>query len=270
MASTEPPVLQPQGPAGPSLSRRGFVQSSVGALLALALPGCGDSATDAPQPDPRLTARPGTPTITPPSGLSPLGLGGNRDGVLYVPQSYSADTPAPLFVALHGAGGQGEQWASNPGWLETRGAILLAPDSRSATWDRVGGTFGPDVDFIDQALQYTFDRCNIDPTRLGLAGFSDGASYVLSLGISNGDLFSHLIAYSPGFSDLSVSLVGEPRIFVSHGRSDPILPVAATRDRIVPALRRAGYDVTYQEFAGGHEIPTSVFEASLDWFLAAG
>ncbi len=269
MPSTEPRVFQPQEVARPHLSRRGFLQSSMGAVLALALPGCGDSATDASQGDPRLTARPGTPTITPPRGLSPLGLGGSRDGVLYVPQSYSADTPAPLFVALHGAGGRGQDWASNPGWLETRGMILLAPDSRSSTWDRVGGSFGPDVGFIDRALQHTFDRCNIDPTRLALAGFSDGASYVLALGVYNGDLFSDLIAYSPGFSDLSGSLVGDPKIFVSHGRGDPILPVAMTRDRIVPALRRAGYDVTYQEFAGGHEIPAAVFEASLDWFLAA-
>lgn len=270
MPSTEPLVLQPQGLARPSLSRRGFVQSSLGAMLALALPGCGDSATDTPPSNPRLTARPGTPTITPPPGLSQLGLGESRDGVLYVPGSYSPDTPAPLFVALHGAGGQGQDWASNPDWLETRGMILLAPDSRSSTWDRVKGPFGPDVAFIDRALQHTFDRCLIDPTRLALAGFSDGASYALSLGVSNGDLFSHLIAYSPGFFLPSEPSVGQPTIFVSHGRSDPVLPLNVTRDQIVPALRSAGYDVTYREFEGGHEIPAAVAEASLDWFLAAG
>ncbi|UCF21572.1 MAG: hypothetical protein JSU87_01560 [Gemmatimonadota bacterium] len=236
-------------------------------MLALALPGCGGSPGEPQTSDPRLTARPGAPTITPTRGLSPLGLGGSRDGVLYVPESYSADTPAPLFVALHGAGGSGSQWAASPEWLESRGMVLLAPDSRSSTWDRIRGSFGPDVDFIDRALRHTFERCRIDPARLALAGFSDGASYALALGVSNGDLFSHLIAYSPGSLRPADPLVGEPKVFVSHGTGDPVLPVSVTRDQIVPALRDAGYDVTYREFVGGHEIPAEVAEASFDWFL---
>jgi predicted esterase len=63
-------------------------------------------------------------------------------------------------------------------------------------------------------------------------------------------------------------LVGKPRIFVSHGTQDPILSVAASRDRIVPALREDGYDVTYEEFVGGHQVPRVVSEQALDWFLA--
>jgi predicted esterase len=61
------------------------------------------------------------------------------------------------------------------------------------------GSYGPDVDFINRSLQYVFDRYTVDPARLGIAGFSDGASYALSLGLPNGDLFSHIIAFSPGF-----------------------------------------------------------------------
>lgn len=38
----------------------------------------------------------------------------------------------------------------------------------------------------------------VDTTRLGVGGFSDGASYALSLGLTNGDLFTHVIAFSPG------------------------------------------------------------------------
>ena len=251
----------------PSISRRGFLKTSIGAVVACALPGCGDdSPTETPSSNPRLTARPGDPTITPTTGVTALNLDGNRDGVLFVPESYSPDTPAPLFVALHGAGGRGDQWTADPDWAESRGIVLLAPDSRSNTWDVIQGLFGPDVDFIDRALQHTFDRCRIDPTRLALAGFSDGASYALSLGISNGDLFTHLIAYSPGFI-ASGPPVGKPKVFVSHGTADTILPVTLSRDSIVPTLRGADYDVTYEEFDGGHEIPSEIGDASLEWFL---
>jgi phospholipase/carboxylesterase len=250
------------------MSRRDFVRAGLSAAAASTLLGCGDAT--GPVDVSRLSARPGIPTVTPTPGLSPLGLDSDRDGLLYVPSSYSADTPTPLFVALHGAGGSRSFWATYNARAETRGMILLVPESRSFTWDLVLGGFGPDVAFLDRALAYTFARCRIDPARTTLGGFSDGASYALSLGVSNGDLFSHLVAYSPGFYLPARPLVGKPRVFVSHGTQDPVLPITGTRNTIVPELRDAGYDVTYQEFDGTHAVPADISEAALDWFLGTG
>jgi len=221
------------------ISRRDFLKAGlVGALAGPALLACGDSPTES-ESSPRLTARPGSPTVTPTTGLTELGLASPRDGLLYVPEGYSPEVAAPLFVALHGAGGSADDWASYPARAAARGMIFLAPDSRGSTWDLVRGRFGPDVEFLDRALRYTFERCRIDPARIALGGFSDGASYALSLGVSNGDLFSHLVAYSPGFMRPSDPIVGKPRIYVSHGRQDNVLPVTISRDGIVPTLRNA-------------------------------
>ncbi len=253
------------------VSRRDFVKTGLSVLAAPVLAGCGFGFTD-PEPgsnppsSPRLSARPGSPTETPATGLSPLGLASGRDGVLYVPASYSPDTPVPLFVGLHGAGGEGSNWESYYARAEARGMVFLAPDSREFTWDSVNGSFGPDVEFLDRALRYTFERCRIDPSRIALGGFSDGASYAISLGVSNGDLFSHLIGYSPGFWG-TTERVGTPQVYISHGRSDTVLPVTLSRDIIVPSMRGAGYDVTYEEFDGGHEVPAAISESALDWFL---
>ncbi|MEJ2187763.1 MAG: hypothetical protein P8Z36_17880, partial [Gemmatimonadota bacterium] len=118
------------------------------------------------------------------------------------------------------------------------------PDSRGATWDRARGDFGADVGFLDAALAQTFRQCRVDPSRVALGGFSDGASYALSLGVGNGDLFTHLAAFSPGFVNSGEELVGKPVIFVSHGAQDPVLDVRGSRDQIVPLLQDAGYDVT--------------------------
>jgi len=52
----------------------------------------------------RLLARPTQPTGTAPLGLQPLGLSGERDGLLYIPAGYRVDKPAPLVLMLHGAG----------------------------------------------------------------------------------------------------------------------------------------------------------------------
>ena len=53
------------------------------------------------------------------------------------------------------------------------------------------GRYGSDIAFIDRALAQIFNRNAIDPSKVAIAGFSDGASYALSVGLTNGDLFTH-------------------------------------------------------------------------------
>jgi phospholipase/carboxylesterase len=251
------------------VSRRAFVKAGLAALAAPALAACpGIPSKPKESVSPRLSARPGTPTATPTLGLSRLGLGSDRDGLLYVPQSYSPDTPVPLFVGLHGFGQSSAFWASYPDRAESRGMVFLAPDSRGQTWDAAQGAFGADVDFVNRALSYTFERCRIDPARVALGGFSDGATCALSLGLANGDLFTHVVAYSPGFILKADSFVGWPKIFVSHGTLDPIISVGNSRDQIVPYLQGAGYNVIYQEFEGGHAVPSEISDAALNWFFS--
>jgi len=127
----------------------------------------------------------------------------------------------------------------------------------------VGG-YGPDAAAIDGLLAAAFARVRVDPARLALGGFSDGASYALSLGLANGDLFTHLLAFSPGFLAPG-DRHGRPAIFVSHGTEDPVLPIDRCSRRLVPALRRAGYAVDYREFAGGHAVPPPIAEAAVAW-----
>lgn len=122
--------------------------------------------------------------------------------------------------------------------LTSPSPLLLACDSRDATWDAITGEFEPDRSFLDRALGQTFGRCNLDPARIVVEGFSDGASYCLALGLANGDLFSRVVGFSPGFIPPSNSQrVGKPEFFVSHGQHDPILPIDTTSRRMVPPCK---------------------------------
>lgn len=214
----------------------------------------------------RLLARPGAPKEEVKPGLHELGLGGRRDGVFYVPKGYKADRPAPLAVMLHGAGGSARR-ALGPfqRLADQAGLILLATDSRGQTWDVLEGGYGPDVAFLDRALELTFSRCAIDPRRIAAEGFSDGASYALSIGITNGDLFSHVIAFSPGFM-VPKDQRGKPEIYVSHGKRDEVLPIHSCSRKIVPRLQSAGYEVLYREFDGPHTVPEDIAREALAWF----
>jgi predicted esterase len=213
----------------------------------------------------RLSARPTPPTESGPPGLQPLGLEAPRDGLVYVPAGYRPDQPAPLVLMLHGAGGSAERGlAPLRDLADEAGLILLAVDSRLKSWDLVIGRFGPDVAFIDRALAWTFARYAVDPGRMVVEGFSDGASYALSLGIANGDLFTHVLAFSPGFV-AAESAGGSPRFFLSHGVSDPVLAIDRCSRRIVPLLRQGGYDIRYREFEGGHTVPPDIVREALGW-----
>ena len=202
-----------------------------------------------------------------PTGLHPLDLESKRDGLLYVPANYRPDRPAPLVLMLHGAGSTGHNGLVPLLPLaDASGLLLLAPDSRQQTWDVIVNGYGPDVAFIDHALVRTFHHYAVDPAHLAVGGFSDGASYALSLGLTNGDLFTHIIAFSPGFMAPG-GRQGLPRIYISHGTQDRVLPVERCSRRIVPQLKREGYDVHYHEFDGPHTVPQSVAREAITWFV---
>jgi len=218
-----------------------------------------------------LAARPKpTGESSAPVGLHPLELDIQRDGFLYVPQGYQPTHPMPLVLMLHGAGGTAHGTLSYflPS-IEQIDFLLLVPQSRQQTWDAIEhgtGVYNADVSFIERALEQTFSRYAVDASLLAIGGFSDGASYALSLGLMNGDLFNHIIAFSPGFLS-PLYTEGKPRIFISHGRQDPVLPIDRCSRKIVPLLQHNNYDIHYHEFDGMHAVPLDIIHEAWRWFL---
>src|SRR5262249_45942066 len=188
----------------------------------------------------------------------------------YVPKSADAGKPAPLVMFLHGATGSEQGGIRRfKDLADEMGFLLLSPASEGTTWDAIRDGYGPDVRTIDRALAAVFAARAVDAQRIGVFGFSDGASYALGLGLSNGDLLGSVAAFSPGFIPQGVKKNGKPRLFVSHGTNDEILPIANCSRRLVPELTRSGYQVTYREFEGPHTVPPEITRESLRWFLGA-
>jgi phospholipase/carboxylesterase len=247
------------------LSRRQFGMTAGSALAAVAFGEACLVATKASAAgDGRLGARPKAGVATTLTSGA-LGLGsGERDGVIQMP-SAAAQGQVSLLVFLHGATQNGAGMLRRIGPAADRaGVAVLAPDSRGTTWDAIRDGFGDDVTFLNRALEHVFSRLDVDPARVALGGFSDGASYALSLGLANGDLFPRVAAFSPGFV-ISAEPHGRPRFFVSHGTQDQILPIDQCSRVIVPRLKGMGYEVTFREFEGRHEMPAPVAEEALQW-----
>ena len=246
------------------VTRRQFAATAAGAFGAFALGGACHGSQPREGSDGRLAARPRRDTRTSASGSHRLGLAPSRDAILQVPAN--AAGALPLCVLLHGAGGSGSGILRRLGAAATEaGVAVLAPDSRDeSSWDAIQGDLGPDIAFLDRALRKVFDTVAVDPARVSVGGFSDGATYALTLGLINGDLFQRVVAFSPGFI-VQRTRQGHPRFFISHGTSDEILPIDRCSRRIVPALERAGYDVTFREFRGGHTVPPEVAAEGMKW-----
>ncbi|QRF61264.1 Predicted esterase [Variovorax sp. PDC80] len=217
----------------------------------------------------RMAFRPGAaPLYEPlPPGRHDLGFDEGRDAVLVVPEGLPADAPLPLLVMFHGAGGEANRVLPHfVAHARSRGFLLLAPQSMYATWDIVVGGHGPDLERLDNALATVSRHFRLDPARLALAGFSDGGSYALSLGLTNGDVASHVIGLSAGFMN-SFAQAGTPRFFLAHGRSDSQLPIETSAHPHARRLLESGHDLTLQPFDGDHVIVPWVVGRAVAFFL---
>lgn len=254
------------------LTRRDFCAIAGSTVVSFALGGaCRRRGASEIASDGRLAARPHDGVKTAAAGRIMLDVDpGNRerDAILQLPKTAGA-SPLPLLVLLHGA----TQNAEDMFWYlgsanEEAGVAVLAANSRDTTWDAIRGSFGPDIEFLNRALERVFATVAVDPARVSVGGFSDGATYAISLGLINGDLFSSVVAFSPGFV-IDGTPHGKPRFFISHGTRDHILPIDSGGRRIVAALKARGYDVTFREFDGDHEIPAEIAREGMLWVAAS-
>lgn len=219
---------------------------------------------------PLLTAHPAPTTATLRAGETRLQLG----AIAYRPASAPAG-PLPLVILLHGTGGEPAPFLKllEP-QADRRGLVLLAPRAKSGVWDimenlaaRRDPWSGTDSCRIDRVLADLFERTAIDPKRLVLLGFSDGASYALSLGTANPQLFTAVIALSPGYFVPPRRVYRPQRIFIAHGRHDSVLSFANTKHHMVDVLHGAGVEVHFRPFDGDHQISRSALDEALDYAL---
>ena len=201
------------------------------------------------------------------AGTTRVELTTGREALVRVPQGDETGHPSAMVLLLHGAGGDAR---AGLGLLEEHaddaGLLLVAPSSLAATWDGVLGRVGSDGDAIDALMDEVVSRHSVDPAAVAVAGFSDGASYALGLALGDGDRFRHVVAFSPGFV-AGDTRHGRPRVLVSHGRGDRVLPIDRCGRPVARRMAEQGYDVTFLEFDGGHTVPDPIRQAAVRWLL---
>jgi phospholipase/carboxylesterase len=276
------------------ISRRealvGAVASSVWACQAGAVPG------EAPR---RAAA---ANVAAPPAGAA-VGTGSaaseSQPGGLEVVREGSGEEAkgGPLVLLLHGWRAQGNDLVGLARELAHARARFLVPAAPLAepgggrAWWRLDGADRPAHVWKDelppdfrpnagvaaarQAVQAVLRdaRQRYAPDSIALVGFSQGAMLALDVALAADPPVDRVAVLSgvllaDALPALHVKKPALPAVFVSHGRSDPVLPFAGGAS-IETVLAPYGYQVKFVPFEGGHQIPRTVVE-QLRAFLFAG
>ena len=199
---------------------------------------------------------------------------GESRAVLLTPSEIDPAKRYPLVTVLHGAGRQDEMLVracrDEP---EKRDALFLVPRSALPTWDLIASPERPDLDFLEYAYDLIYRRYPVDAGRQALLGYSDGASYALSVGLSNPHLFRAVMGWAASFIALdptfNLDADRKPAVLLEYGTHDEIFPFERVAVPMRENLRKAGYTVEFRVDQGGKHWPSSDFlPEALDWFFS--
>ncbi len=210
-----------------------------------------------------------------PVGEVPIEWGDHR-AVLLTPSAIDPQRRYPLITVLHGAGRQDEMLVKAcRGEPDARNALFLVPRSIQPTWDLITGGGRPDLDFIEFAYDLIYRRYPVDERRQAMIGYSDGASYALSIGLSNPQIFRAVMAWAAGFVAYDDTFVTEddpkPDVLLEYGTHDEVFPFDQVALPMRASLVEAGHRVEFRVDEGGRHWPSGYFQReALDWFAGLG
>ncbi|HWB65455.1 MAG TPA: PHB depolymerase family esterase [Mycobacteriales bacterium] len=207
--------------------RRALVILSALGLLAV-VAGCAPGRAAASQP---RSAAASTSTLPVGRSTQPIRVGGQvRTLHTYRPAGLSG--AVPLVVMLHGGYGSGVQAETSDHWDQQadKGHFIGAfPDGSTRSWNAGGGCCGQagadhvdDVAFIRAVVKTLRREASIDPTRIYVAGMSNGAIMAYRLACQ-----THLFA-------AVASVAGTILADCGHAKRASLIQIHGTADHTVP------------------------------------
>jgi len=178
---------------------------------------------------------------------------------VFVPDSYNADSPAPLVVSLHGLGRTYDWLMGYEGFLdyaEEYGFIVVTPLGYVRRgWYGSRPTENPvhaersEADVMN-VIARVKDEFSVDEERTYLWGHSMGGAGTYHIAVNNPGMFAALAVAAPAphprQSPTMLSEIRDTPILVIQGTEDELVSVEMTR-RWVAAMRAIGMPHVYVE-----------------------
>lgn len=186
-------------------------------------------------------------------------------------ESISAKEKAPLLVFLHGMGGSAEDLKPffQPVVKSLKWNVLLPCGSAKLGFklrpdERPSYTWNSEVDITRIINEIHAISSSVNTNEIYVAGFSAGAKVAYKVGLSYPNMFSGIIAFSGGLTQLpseekKKEAISRLPIVIVHGENDNIAQFAAGQ-RCYEILKKLGFKVQLKPFKGGHVIPKNYVE----------
>jgi len=197
-----------------------------------------------------------------------LADGSSASYVLFVPESYDPSRRRPLIIALHGAGGTGDQYVLT--WVreaQRRGWLVLAPTGDQRTgWNAAAGR-----EILLRTLRDVREHFNVDPNRVFIDGTSMGAQGAWQYALQEPDLFAGLVSRSGAVRPLTQLLLPNARnmsVYIVHGLKDTMVPLDNIKG-VRRALIRLGCNVELRlDPKSGHSTFVAETPRIMEWMSA--
>ncbi|MCZ7581936.1 MAG: dienelactone hydrolase family protein [Deltaproteobacteria bacterium] len=184
---------------------------------------------------------------------------------VHVPANGSG--PAPLLLALHGAGGDAQSVARLWGWEKTLSdVIVVAPQapnrSGTSTWRA-----GKDEDALLAILDEVRAKYDVDDSRTAIAGYSSGAGMAFRMAVRHPDRFRACVAIGGGRIHGERNIPTSVSFFLLAGERDRGFgPKKA--ERLAETLRASGVTAEAMTVRGADHITLYSKVAPAAEFLA--
>lgn len=180
--------------------------------------------------------------------------GRRRSYLVHIPEAYDGRRKLPLVIVLHGGGGNCKSAAKMTRFSEKadrEGFIVVYPNGtglladRFLTWD-AGDCCGyaksnqvDDVAFVRALIDRLSSELSVDPTKVYVAGFSNGAMMAYQVGCQLADRVAAIAAVSGSMSGKERNPARPLPVIIFHGTGDDHVPY----DGGLGKLAKWGYPV---------------------------
>jgi phospholipase/carboxylesterase len=198
------------------------------------------------------------------------GLGADGNDFVPVAQELSLDSVGPVrFVFPHGPT---RPVTINGGYVMRAWYDIFGPDLGLDGQKREDDAGLRESQALVEALIERETARGISPSRIVLAGFSQGCAMTFMTGLRYGERLAGLLGMS-GYLPLAALTAGERHaanadvpIFQAHGTADPVIPIAraiASRD----ALIALGHEVEWHAYPMPHSVCAQEIADINRWLL---
>ena len=159
-----------------------------------------------------------------------------REYVMYIPDSYSGNSPVPLMFNFHGFAGSASYYMTDADMrslAESETFILVYPQGSCSdgfsVWNPcpVGGDnkiSTDDVGFVESIITEISSQYNIDMERVYAAGYSNGGMMAYGLANYKSELIAAVASISGVMLDCTIVPSHPMPVVHLHGTSDSVIP----------------------------------------------